>query len=112
MIAGYSEEWIFRRCLTRVFKDRWGIVWAVLIVSVLFAVFHWAEFVLVGERKPFLQGYFIALGQALLFGLVFSIIVGRGHSILWTAFLHCITDWKPYYKSPLDSGCWIFAYPT
>ncbi|WP_374984997.1 CPBP family intramembrane glutamic endopeptidase [Alicyclobacillus sp. SP_1] len=85
MIAGYSEEWIFRRCLTGVFKDRLGIVWAVLIVSVLFAVFHWAEFVLVGEQKPFLQGYFIALGQALLFGLVFSIIVGLGRSILWTA---------------------------
>ncbi|WP_374985186.1 CPBP family intramembrane glutamic endopeptidase [Alicyclobacillus sp. SP_1] len=99
MITGLSEEWIFRGVLTRVFKDRLGIVWAVLIVSVLFAVSHWAEFVIVGGQKPFSQGYFIALGQALLFGLVFSIIVWRSRSILWAAFLHCIADWQPYYKS-------------
>ena len=100
--VGLSEEWSDRGVLTRVFKDRFGIVWAIVIVSLMFALSHWAEVMIVDRQQIFTTGWLLHIADDLVFAVVLSVIAWRSASITWVAFLHFLLDWQP----------WLYGIPN
>ena len=99
--VGLFEEWSYRGVLTRVFKERFGIVWAIIIVSIMFALSHWAEMMIVDRQQIFTTGWLLYIADDLVFAVIFSVVAWRSASITWVAFLHFMSDWKPWlYGNP------------
>lgn len=95
MITGLSEEWVFRGVITRVLKDRLGIIWGVVLSSTLFAVFHWCSILIAGMSLVSVTSLQV-IGRDFLIGVIFGIVAWRSRSILWIGFLHCMFDLHPY----------------
>jgi membrane protease YdiL (CAAX protease family) len=107
LITGVSEEWVFRGLLTRVVADRAGIVWAAVVVSASFALWHWGEILFVDRQRLLSAGWFAALAADFAFGLIFTVVVWRSRSLLWGGLVHGLADWHPWLGSP---RFWIQAW--
>ena len=91
--VGLCEEYSYRGVLTRVTKDRLGILPAALIVSIAFGLSHvWEAHFVDGLtfNGSALWGY---LGSTALFGLAATWVAWRSGSLLWVAVLHGLNDW-------------------
>jgi membrane protease YdiL (CAAX protease family) len=77
IIAPIAEEIVFRGVLYRFIRDRWGILWGVVLSSLIFAIVH-AD---------------LAVGTtALLLGFILAVFYEYSHS-LWTAVLiHAVNN--------------------
>ncbi|WP_169794775.1 CPBP family intramembrane glutamic endopeptidase [Alicyclobacillus kakegawensis] len=88
--VGFAEEYSFRGVLMRVFRDRLGMVWAAVVVSLLFSTAHWGEW-FYHEHVPFGQ-----LGMSFLAffvsGMLFTVMAWRSGSISWAALVHALND--------------------
>lgn len=88
LVVGFCEEVSYRGIITRVLKDKLGLVWAVVISSLLFGFSHLGVDLIHGGR------FWSDIGNQALFGLVLGVSVWRGGSVLWAVFLHSMFDWQ------------------
>jgi membrane protease YdiL (CAAX protease family) len=102
--TGLSEEYSFRGVLTRVFRDRLGILWATVLVSILFSSAHWSEWFNV-EHVPVNQVWLSFL-TFFIMGILFTVIAWRSGSLFWAACIHTLNDFKA--ESPYGSS-WEFV---
>lgn len=104
--VGFAEEYSYRGVLTRVFRDRIGIVWSTILVSLLFSSSHWAEWfyrehVSVSQmRVSFLTIFVMAI--------LFTVIAWRSGSLSWAALIHALNDFEAQI-APSYGTSWKFV---
>ncbi|MED1202588.1 CPBP family intramembrane glutamic endopeptidase [Heyndrickxia acidicola] len=100
--TGFAEEYSFRGVLTRVFRDRLGIVWATVLVSILFSSAHWSEWFNV-EHVPMNQVclYFLTI---FVMGVLYTVIAWRSESLFWAACIHVLNDFNAHIEPSYEDS--------
>ncbi len=100
--TGFTEEYSFRGVLTRVFRDRLGIVRATVLVSLLFSSAHCLEWFYI-EQVPVNQVW-ISFIIVFIMGILFTVIAWRSGSLFWAAFIHTLHDFKAHIDPTYESS--------
>lgn len=95
-MTGLAEEWQYRGMMTRIGKQSLGLIWAIVIVSCLFGVSHWAEIAIYEHISLMTIQAWVQIASDVLAGLLFSLIYWRSRSLLWVAVVHGYVDWQPW----------------
>lgn len=109
-VVGLTEEWSYRGVLTRLFRDRIGLLGAAVVISLLFGAAHWAELTVAQNIQVLSPTFWSGLTFDFLFGLAATFVVWRSGSIWWAALLHAVWDWSqstPLLGAHLPS--WVLA---
>lgn len=92
--TGFAEEYSFRGVLTRAFRDRLGMVWATVLVSLLFSSAHWQEWFYV-ENVPVNQ-VGLSFLKIFVWGILFTVIAWRSESLVWASCIHTLNDFEAH----------------
>jgi len=94
LFVGLGEEMIFRGYifiwLARFFQARGkhGVVWGMILSSLLFALAHIPQRILVLQMAPWDRAMLLSLGMVFLLGLYQAWIFYRSGNIFWAGFVH------------------------
>lgn len=103
--VGFAEEYSYRGVLTRVFRDRLGIVWATILVSLLFSTSHWGEWFF-REHMPASQ-IWVSFLTIFIMAILLTVMAWRSGSLSWVALIHALNDFESQMSH--YGGSWNFT---